>query len=213
MCPFFRGHIKESITFDEAVLKFVGYLASYRSYSPSTVGAYRRDLQLLREFLSGGNGNLPRPGEITRQQVVQFGVSLSAMAPLSVRRRLACLSCKRTYEREDVPLDAFPPMCACMNVLKPDVVFFGEMIPMHALLHAQAEAEGCDVMLVIGTSAQVVPAANLPRVAKSRGATIIEINPEPTPLTSLVADISIHESASTAVPTLANAVKNILQST
>jgi integrase/recombinase XerC len=80
------------LTFDEAVPKFVDYIASYRSYSPSTVGAYRRDLQLLREFLSGGNGHLPRPDEITRQQVIQFGVSLSGMAPLSVRRKLACLS-------------------------------------------------------------------------------------------------------------------------
>ena len=80
------------LTFDEAVPKFVDYLASYRSYSPSTVGAYRKDLRLLREFLSGGKGHLPRPDEITRQQVVQFGVSLSGMAPLSVRRKLACLS-------------------------------------------------------------------------------------------------------------------------
>ncbi len=80
------------ITFDEAVPKFVDYLASYRSYSPSTVGAYRRDLHLLGEFLSGGSGHLPRPGEITRQHVIQFAVSLSGMAPLSVRRKLACLS-------------------------------------------------------------------------------------------------------------------------
>jgi len=80
------------ITFDEAVPQFVKYLASYRSYSPSTIGAYRKGLQLLRQFLSGGNGRLPRPGEITRQQVIQFGVSLSGMAPLSVRRKLACLS-------------------------------------------------------------------------------------------------------------------------
>jgi integrase/recombinase XerC len=83
---------EDLLTFDEAVPKFIEYLASYRSYSPSTVGAYRRDLQLLREFLSGGNGPLPRPDEITRQQVIQFGVSLSGMAPLSVRRKLACLS-------------------------------------------------------------------------------------------------------------------------
>jgi NAD-dependent deacetylase len=126
-------------------------------------------------------------------------------------RKLVCLSCKRKYNREDIVPDVFPPMCACMNVLKPDVVFFGEMIPMNALLHAQAETEACDVMLVIGTSAQVVPAASLPPIAKSKGATIIEINPEHTPLTATVADISIHESASAAVPALARAVKEILQ--
>jgi len=66
------------ITLAEAVPKFVDYLASYRSYSPSTVRAYTRDL--------------PIPGEITRHQVIQFAVSLSGMAPLSVRRKLACLS-------------------------------------------------------------------------------------------------------------------------
>ena len=80
------------ITLAEAVPKFVDYLASYRSYSPSTVRAYTRDLQIFEEFLSGGNGHLPIPGEITRHQVIQFAVSLSGMAPLSVRRKLACLS-------------------------------------------------------------------------------------------------------------------------
>jgi NAD-dependent deacetylase len=125
-------------------------------------------------------------------------------------RKLVCLNCKRKYDREDIVLDSFPPMCACLNVLKPDVVFFGEMIPMSVLLLAQAEAEACNVMLVIGTSAQVVPAADLPPIAKSRGATIIEINPEHTPLTDNVADISIHESATTAVPTLTKAVKQLV---
>jgi integrase/recombinase XerC len=80
------------ITLAEAVPKFVDYLASYRSYSPSTVRAYTRDLQIFKEFLSEGNGHLPIPGEITRHQVIQFAVSLSGMAPLSVRRKLACLS-------------------------------------------------------------------------------------------------------------------------
>jgi len=75
-----------TITFDEAVPKFIEYLASYRSYSPSTVQAYRKDLRTFREFLSGGNGHLPRPDEITRQQVVQFGVSLRGAAPLTLRR-------------------------------------------------------------------------------------------------------------------------------
>jgi NAD-dependent deacetylase len=125
-------------------------------------------------------------------------------------RRLSCLNCRRKYEREDIVMDSFPPMCACLNVLKPDVIFFGEMIPMHALLHAQSETESCDVMLVIGTSAQVIPAADLPHVAKAKGAIIIEINPEPTQLTTLLADISIHQSATTAVPDMARAVRELM---
>lgn len=125
-------------------------------------------------------------------------------------RRLVCLNCRRKYDRKDMMFDSFPPMCACLNVLKPDVIFFGEMIPMDALLHAQAEAQNCDVMLVVGTSAQVVPAADLPHVAKAKGATIIEVNPEPTPLTTLIADISIHQSATTALPEMVRAVKELL---
>jgi NAD-dependent deacetylase len=78
------------------------------------------------------------------------------------------------------------------------------------LLHAQAEVESCDVMLVVGTSVLVEPAASLPHVAKSRGATVIEINVEPTPLTSVVADISIHQSATAALPAVATAVKGFL---
>ncbi|MBI5118053.1 NAD-dependent deacylase [Candidatus Poribacteria bacterium] len=126
-------------------------------------------------------------------------------------RRLICLSCKRRYDREQIPMDSFPPMCVCFNVLKPDVVFFGELIPMHALMAAHAEVEECDLMLVVGTSAQVEPAASLPYSAKSRGATIIEINPEPTPLTHNIADIAIHESATNALPAIAAAVRGLLR--
>lgn len=126
-------------------------------------------------------------------------------------RKLVCLSCKRRYNRDEIIDYSFPPMCACLNILKPDVIFFGEMIPMGALLGAQSNAQDCDVMLVVGTSAQVEPAASLPYTAKSKGATVIEINPEPTPLSVGIADISIHESASTAMPSIAQAVKALLQ--
>ena len=125
-------------------------------------------------------------------------------------RRLVCLSCKRRYDTQEIPREIFPPMCACLNILKPDVVFFGEMIPMHALLAAQSEAEACDLMLVVGTSAQVEPAASLPYMAKSQGAFVIEINPEPTALTYHLADLAIHESATTVMPAIAKSVRKFL---
>jgi site-specific recombinase XerD len=80
------------LTFAEAVPKFLDYLASYRSYSPMSVRAYGTDLRMFREFLTETVDALPAPGEITRQMVVQFAVSLSGRAPLTVRRKLACLS-------------------------------------------------------------------------------------------------------------------------
>jgi site-specific recombinase XerD len=80
------------LDFDSAVRGFLDYLASYRSYSPLTVAAYRRDLALFRGFLGSRARSVPDPTQITRQVVVQFALSLSGAAPLTVRRKLACLS-------------------------------------------------------------------------------------------------------------------------
>jgi NAD-dependent deacetylase len=75
------------------------------------------------------------------------------------------------------------PRCAsCGGLLRPDVVWFGEMIPRAALLAAEAAAEDCDLFLSIGTSSLVYPAAGLADTALRRGATVIEINPNPTDL-------------------------------
>lgn len=76
-----------------------------------------------------------------------------------------------------------PPRCSCGAYLRPDVVWFGEMLPADALARAEDAAEHCDVFLSIGTSAQVYPAAELPLRALSAGATVVEINPERTALT------------------------------
>jgi NAD-dependent deacetylase len=71
-----------------------------------------------------------------------------------------------------------PPRCECGGVLKPNTVLFGESLPRDALETAWRAAQSCRVMLVIGTSAVVQPAASLPHVAKEGGAAVIEINVE-----------------------------------
>jgi len=81
------------------------------------------------------------------------------------------------------PTDDVPPRCPhCGDYLRPDVVWFGESLPYDALATAVAAARACDVFLSIGTSAVVQPAASLPLEALQTGATIVEINPQPTPL-------------------------------
>ncbi|MCC6191091.1 MAG: NAD-dependent deacylase [Anaerolineales bacterium] len=76
-----------------------------------------------------------------------------------------------------------PPRCPdCGGWLRPDVVWFGEALPRAALAAAFAAAEGCDLFFSIGTSAVVEPAASLPRMAAERGALLVEVNPETTPL-------------------------------
>ncbi len=114
-------------------------------------------------------------------------------------KRIKCLNCGDSYRQDMISTDILPPMCSCGGVLKPDIVFFGEMIPWRASIEAAAEAQACDLILVIGTSAVVAPASSIPITAKERGAKVMEINPEPTPLTDYVADISIHLSASEAL--------------
>jgi NAD-dependent deacetylase len=81
-----------------------------------------------------------------------------------------------------------PPRCAaCGAYLRPDVVWFGEALPLAALEAASEAARGCEVFLSVGTSTLVYPAAALPFEALENGATVVEINPESTPLTSSAA--------------------------
>ena len=82
----------DSADFDAAVSEFLAYLRGYRHYSPWTVGAYRIDLREFREFLLGQDGGVPAPAEITRPQVVAWGLSLKGMKPLTIRRKYGCLS-------------------------------------------------------------------------------------------------------------------------
>ena len=109
--------------------------------------------------------------------------------------RMLCLECGEYYPHHEVDLSALPPKCICGGVLKPDVVFFGEIIPWKALIQAREESKHCNVMLVIGTSAIVAPACDMPYIAKDHGAKIVEINMEETPLTNSVTDVFIEGSA------------------
>jgi NAD-dependent deacetylase len=84
-----------------------------------------------------------------------------------------------------------PPRCECGAVLRPDVVWFGEMLPEGILRRAADAAERCTVMLVVGTSATVQPAASLPWAAKDHGARVIVVNPEPTPLSAVADEVRL----------------------
>jgi len=96
---------------------------------------------------------------------------------------LRCMSCQAKCETSTIDMSTLPPRCNCGGIYRPDCVFFGETIPPDALVRSQHAASRCDVMLVIGTSAVVQPAAYMPVIAQETGAAVIEINPEKTPLT------------------------------
>jgi NAD-dependent deacetylase len=106
-----------------------------------------------------------------------------------------CMECDAHYKSSRVDISELPPRCDCGGILRPNAVLFGEMIPQEALWRSRQVATDCDVMLVIGTSAVVQPAALMPVVAKDSGAKIIEINPEQTLLTGDISDYLISGTA------------------
>ena len=98
-----------------------------------------------------------------------------------------------------------PPLCKCGNMLRPDVVWFGESLPQDVWNSAMEQASSCDVMVVVGTSLAVSPANLLPVYAKQNGATMIEVNIEQTPMSSSM-DISLRSTAASALPVLVNTI-------
>jgi NAD-dependent deacetylase len=97
--------------------------------------------------------------------------------------RVRCTACGAIDEDRRVPLPEIPPRCpACDGLLRPDVVWFGESLPPEVVEAAWAAAARCRLMLVVGTSAVVQPAASLPVVALRNGAHLVEVNPAETPV-------------------------------
>jgi len=123
-------------------------------------------------------------------------------------REIYCQTCNKEYIAPEIP-GGDVPRCLCGGVLKPNTVLFGEQLPEDALLSAQEESKKSGSMLVIGTSATVFPAAQLPIIAKGKGAKIIEINIEKSFSDT---DIFIEEKAAKALPELEDQI-NILLNT
>ncbi len=118
-----------------------------------------------------------------------------------------CMECAKQVDIKGLDLTTLPPRCNCGGIYRPDVVFFGEMIPSDHLRRSRNIAEQCDILLVVGTSATVQPAAELPLIAKRADAAIIEVNPERTPLTHRVSDIFLKGEAGIVMEELVYEVK------
>lgn len=107
----------------------------------------------------------------------------------------------RIDDPRDVP-PGEPPACPqCGQWLRPDVVWFGELLDPEMLDRAERLAASCDVMLVVGTSGLVYPAAGLPSRARAAGARVVIVNPHPTELDDL-ADVLVRDTAARALPAL-----------
>ena len=133
-------------------------------------------------------------------------------------RTLTCTSCGRTSGRTPPPARdaAGVPRCPdCDGVVKPDITLFGENLPGTTLRRAEHAVRRADVLMVVGTSAEVEPAARLPRLARTLGATVIEINPEPVldgaRSIAAPAEVVLPELARRLQPTVLDTLRSLLR--
>jgi NAD-dependent deacetylase len=104
--------------------------------------------------------------------------------------RARCVTCQaRTDLRESDHRTGVPVCHECGDPMRPDVVLFGEMLPVGAFERAAMEAKSCEVCFVVGTSAVVYPAASIPEIARASGAYVVEVNPEATALSELCHEV------------------------
>jgi len=118
--------------------------------------------------------------------------------------RMRCIRDNTVFEIDD-PVAEIPPLCQCGSVLRPDVVWFGEPLSPHVVDEASRVAGASDVMFVVGTSAIVYPAAALPIITKNSGGLVIEVNVEPTDVSSY-ADLSLFGPAGDILPAFWNTI-------
>ncbi len=128
--------------------------------------------------------------------------------------RFKCNRCGRAHPLRPAERTADqPPVCHhCGGLVRPDVVWFGEMLTQAVLTEAWHAVERCDLLLVAGTSGMVYPAASLPGVAQAHGAKVIDINPDPSPI-SRTADLFLQGPAGEILPALVLATTRAKKST
>jgi NAD-dependent deacetylase len=181
---------------------FRGFGGLWEKYDPeeyATIDAFRKSpfkvWQMLKEFKEVIERARPNPAHIALTKLEQLGYLRSVITQNvdglhqeagntdviefhGNNRQVICLNCATEYPSKGISVETLPPYCKCGGILKPAAVFFGEPIPYEALSRSHLEAQNCQVVLVIGTSAVVQPAASIPYIARRTGAKVIEVNPE-----------------------------------
>ncbi|MEM3962566.1 NAD-dependent protein deacetylase [Pyrobaculum sp.] len=230
-CIVFTG---AGISAESGVPTFRGLGGLWERYRPeelATPEAFARDPELVWRWYKWRQEVVynarPNPGHMAIAELEALGV-VKAVVTQNVdglhqragsRRvvelhgslwRTRCTKCGAVYKLER-PVDEVPPRCGkCGGLLRPDVVWFGEPLPRDAWNEAVELAKISDVVLVVGTSGVVYPAAYIPHIAKQGGAVVIEINVEPSALTPM-ADYFIRGRAGEVLPQIAEEVKKRLR--
>ncbi|MCY3956227.1 MAG: NAD-dependent deacylase [Nitrospira sp.] len=115
--------------------------------------------------------------------------------------KVRCTQCGKITANRDVPIAILPECVTCRGLLRPHIVWFGESLDPEDLQQSFTALRNCDVLLIIGTSGVVYPAASFGPIAKENGAFVSELNLDPTPHSDLV-DVALQGHAKDLVPQL-----------
>jgi len=219
------------ISLESGIPTFRGMQGLWEKYDImeyATIDAFRRDpvkvWKMLLEMDRAMMAAQPNPGHTALAELEQMGL-LHMIVTQNVDnlhqeagsrevvefhgnvRQFRCLDCRQVHEREKVDLVNLPPRCHCGGLIKPDAIFFGEAIPWAANIKAFEMAQQCRLIMVIGTSAVVAPASEIPVMAKQSGAMVVEVNPEETILTGRISDTLLKGSSAAILPMVVEYIK------
>ena len=209
------------ISQESGIPTFRGNDGLWKNYDPmklATIDAFYDDPKLVWEWYEDRRKNIlaakPNAGHDAIAELEKFtdvvvltqnidGLHQRAGSKnvLELHGSIIRIKCTVCDYNANIPngFQSLPPMCECGNILRPDVVWFGESLPQDIWQKAMIEASSCDVMIIAGTSLVVSPANTLPMYAKQNNSILIEVNPEETEMSSEM-EISIKKTSAIALP-------------
>jgi len=218
------------ISQESGIPTFRGKEGLWRKYDPmklATIDAFYDDPKLVWEWYEDRRRNMlaaePNPGHkaiaeleeyakvvVLTQNIDGFHQKAGSTNVLELHGSIIRIKCTVCDFKDEVHsrFEKFPPMCKCGEILRPDVVWFGEALPQDVWNEAITHANSCDAMIIAGTSLAVSPANTLPIYAKQNNALLIEVNPENT-IMSADMDLSLKITSANALPHLVSIFKRL----
>ena len=218
------------ISQESGIPTFRGTDGLWRKYDPmqlATIDAFYDDPKLVWKWYEDRRKNIlqakPNPGHfaiaelekykdvtVLTQNIDGLHQRSGSNKVLELHGSIIRIKCTKCSFKDNIPnsFDKLPPKYSrCRNILRPDVVWFGEPLPQDVWNQAISEANSCDVMIIAGTSLVVSPANTLPVYAKQNNALLVEVNPEETIMSSEM-DLSLKITSAKALPELITIFKN-----
>ena len=211
------------ISQESGIPTFRGTDGLWRKYDPmklATIDAFYDDPKLVWEWYEDRRKNIlaakPNPGHqaiaelekykdvvVLTQNIDGLHQRAGSTKVLELHGSIIRIKCTVCDFKGDIEsrFDELPPKCKCGNILRPDVVWFGESLPQDIWQEAIIQANSCDIMIIAGTSLVVSPANTLPIYARQNNAILIEVNPEETVMSQDM-QLSLKTTSANALPKL-----------